>query len=347
MDNELFLKENSIDGGFLQSPDWQKFQESVGKETLSFEQENFYLKAFRHTLPIAGDYFFVPRGPIFSKNISNEELRGVMEKIIGGCEVKKAGWLRIEPQSQENFEKIKDVLGGKWYIEKSRKNHEPAQTIMLDLNKSEEEILSQMKPKTRYNIRLSGKKGVEIEVSRKPSEDIEIFYEISKETAKRDQISIHPFEYYRKMVTEIGNDKIKLYLAKHEGRVVSAIIVSFFGGVATYLHGASSNEHRNVMANYALQWESIKYAKKIGCKKYDFGGVMVENSKFEIRNSKQLQKNKNETQNIKWAGITRFKISFAPKEKIVDFPGCWDIVINKRRYFIYRFLQKIKDATRN
>lgn len=340
MDNELFLNENTIDGGFLQSSDWQKFQESVGKETLVFEQENFSLRAFRHSLSIVGDYFFVPRGPIFLKTISNEELRGVMEKIIGDCEVEKVGWLRIEPQSQENFEKIKDALGGKWHIEKSRKNHEPAQTIMLDLNKSEEEILSQMKPKTRYNIRLSEKKEVKVDVSENPIKDVEIFYEISKETAKRDQISIHPFEYYRKMVTEIGDDKIKLYLAKHGGKVVSAIIVSFFGGVATYLHGASSNENRNVMANYALQWESIKYAKKIGCKKYDFGGVMVENSKFEIKNSKQ-------TQNIKWAGITRFKISFAPKEKIVDFPGCWDIVISKRKYFIYRFLQKIKDATRN
>jgi lipid II:glycine glycyltransferase (peptidoglycan interpeptide bridge formation enzyme) len=109
--------------------------------------------------------------------------------------------------------------------------------------------------------------------------------------------------------------------------VIGAIIISFFGGMATYLHGASSNLHRNVMVNYAIQWRAIQDAKSHGCEKYDFGGIKITE-----------ENNKNS-----WQGITRFKLSFAPKEKIVDFPGCWDIVINKRRYFTYRALQYLKD----
>ncbi len=326
MNSEKFYQENSVDGGFLQSDHWRKFQESAGKKVLVFEQENFSLRAFKHSLSVVGDYFFVPRGPIFLKNISDEQLGEVMKKVISECENKKAGWLRIEPQSQSDLEGIENVLGGDFCIKKSKKNHEPAQTLILDLEKSEEKLLAEMKQKTRYNIRLAEKKGVQIEESENPEKDINIFYEISKKTAERDKISIHPFKYYQKMVTEINNEKIKLYLAKYDEKVIGAIVVSFFGGVATYLHGASSNIHRNVMANYVLQWEAIKYAKKLGCEKYDFGGLKIDESDKNL-----------------WKGITRFKISFAPKEKIVDFPGCWDIVINKRRYFTYRILQGVKD----
>jgi lipid II:glycine glycyltransferase (peptidoglycan interpeptide bridge formation enzyme) len=222
---------------------------------------------------------------------------------------------------------MKKVFGKKWCVKRSKKNHEPAQTLMLDLRKSEDEILAEMKQKTRYNIRLAEKRGVEIKESQNLEKDIEIFYEISRETAERDKISIHPFEYYQKMVTEINSEKIKLYLAKYENQVIGAIIIRFFGGMATYLHGASSNLHRNVMVNYAIQWRAIQDAKSHGCEKYDFGGIKITE-----------ENNKNS-----WQGITRFKLSFAPKEKIVDFPGCWDIVINKRRYFTYRALQYLKD----
>jgi hypothetical protein len=76
MDNEIFLKKNTVDGGFLQSEVWQKFQESVGKDAIVFDNENFKLRAFRHQLPIAGDYFFVPRVPIVAKEISEDELDG-------------------------------------------------------------------------------------------------------------------------------------------------------------------------------------------------------------------------------------------------------------------------------
>ena len=324
MDNKIFFKKNTIDGGFLQSEYWQKFQESVGKDALIFDEENFKLRAFRHSLPVARDYFFVPRGPVFSSEITDNNLKEILDKTITECKKRKAGWIRIEPQSRNDFEKIKKVLGKKWCMKKSKKNHEPAQALMLDLKKSEEELLADMKQKTRYNIRLAGKKGVQIRVSENPEKDVEMFYELSTETAERDGIGIHPLEYYREMVAGINSEHIKLYLAEHDGKVIGAIIVTFFGGVVTYLHGASSNAYRNVMANYLIQWVAIQDAKNQGYEKYDFGGINIK-------------------EDNSWQGITRFKLGFCPEGQIIDFPGCWDIVINKRRYFIYRVLQYFKD----
>jgi lipid II:glycine glycyltransferase (peptidoglycan interpeptide bridge formation enzyme) len=105
---------------------------------------------------------------------------------------------------------------------------------------------------------------------------------------------------------------------------VGAIILSFFGGVATYLHGASSDEHRNLMANYFLQWEAIKRAKEKGMKKYDFFGIAVELNRK------------------KWAGITRFKKGFCPDCEPIIFPGCYDLVLCPGKYFVYRILQFFK-----
>lgn len=327
MNNEIFLKSNTVDGGFLQSEHWQKFQESTGKEVLVFDEDNFKLRAFKHSLSIVGNYFFVPRGPIISENILDEELSKSLEQVIDNCEEKKAGWLRIEPQTEADLNKIKESINKKWTVKKSRKNHQPAQTTMLDLTKTEEELLAQMKQKTRYNIRLSEKRGVKIERSKNLAQDIETFYRLAEETAQRDKIVIHSFSYYKKMITEISEEKIRLYLAKYENEIIGAIIVSFFGGTAVYLHGASSDLHRNTMANYLLQWEAIKDAKKFDCEKYDFGGIKISD---EGNNS--------------WQGITKFKLGFSRSSNIVDFPGCWDIVIDKRKYFIYRFLQAFKDS---
>ena len=145
-----------------------------------------------------------------------------------------------------------------------------------------------------------------------------------KITARRDGITPHSESYYRQMFETIPAENLKLYVAEYGDKIIAANLVIFYGNTATYLHGASDNKSRNVMAPYFLQWRQIQYAKAAGCTRYDFGGV------------------KNDGDDKSWAGITRFKSGFSPGTLPVEFPGSYDIVIDPVRYNLYRLIQKAK-----
>ena len=142
--------------------------------------------------------------------------------------------------------------------------------------------------------------------------------------AARQGIVAHPEEYYRKMIETLPEEMLKIYVAEFEGKIIAANLVLFFENTATYLHGASSNDNRNVMAPFLLQWQAILEAKERGCTRYDFGGIKTVNS------------------DNSWEGITNFKLGFSPNTKSIEFPGSYDIIINPRKYAVYRGLQRAK-----
>jgi lipid II:glycine glycyltransferase (peptidoglycan interpeptide bridge formation enzyme) len=182
-----------------------------------------------------------------------------------------------------------------------------------------------MKPKTRYNIRLAERKGVKVRIS----EDAEALYSLLTKTAGRDKgYTPHPEDYYQKMLATLGpKDLVKIFVAEYQGQPLAAVLVSFFGEVAIYLHGGFDESQRNLMAPYLCQWEAIKYAKLKNCHYYDFWGVA-------------------ETDDPKdgWAGITRFKDGFGG-EKIV-LPGSYDLILNSFWYHIFSMVAKIKHIMR-
>jgi peptidoglycan pentaglycine glycine transferase (the first glycine) len=319
-----FIQQNSPDGGFLQSDEWRKFQEGVGRKTHDISSDNFCASIVEHKLPIVGKYLYVPRGPIYNLQftIYNQFsiLNDQIKKLIELAEKNNAGWIRIEPANEEILSAIKKNINYK--ITKAPHDMQPKEILVMDIAKSEEAILAGMKQKTRYNIRLAEKKDVEIIEDRKY---IDEFIELTKVMAKRQGIVAHPDEYYRKMLEAIPRDILKLYVAKYKNKVIAANLAIFFGNTCTYLHGASDDDYRNVMSPYLLQWKQIQDARIAGCKNYDFGGVKI--------NSKGGKS---------WEGVTRFKTGFAPNTKPVEFPGCRDIIINRVNYKIYRGLQNIK-----
>lgn len=163
---------------------------------------------------------------------------------------------------------------------------QPPDTVILDLSKPLEILLSEMKSKWRYNIKLAEKKGVAIkclEGENGAAEGIDIFYALYIETAKRDGIAIHSKEYYRDLIkrplvwkVKTQYDKpvsIRVYIALHETKPLASIITIFSGDEAVYLYGASSNEKRNLMPAYGLQWRAISDARLAGCTRYDFYGI--------------------------------------------------------------------------
>jgi peptidoglycan pentaglycine glycine transferase (the first glycine) len=332
-----FIQLNSPDGGFLQSEYWRKFQENVGREThtLNISDEDGELIAFasviEHTLPLVGKYFYVPRGPIINQKSKiknkndNVKIKIFSDDLLKLSKENNTGWIRIEPNSEEDLKLIEDNLPAGIKVRKSAVDIQSREILVMDISGSEEEILARMKQKTRYNIRLAEKRGVHVSHNTQNiTHNINEFLKLVKITAKRDGITAHPENYYRKMFETIPSDILKLYIAEYEGKVIVANLVLFFGNTATYMHGASDNEHRNVMAPYLLQWQQIVDAKKTGCERYDFGGIKI-----------GLADNS-------WSGITKFKTGFAPETKPVEFPGCYDIILNPIKYSLYRLLRKIK-----
>ena len=295
---------------FLQSKEWRKFQESVGRKTFLIDSNEIYASIIEHKLPIVGKYFYIPRGP---EKFSDEILKLAKEN--------KAGWIRFDPVNEEILNKIKtwtlDVQ-----VRKAPHDMQPREIFVINITKSEEELLANMKSKTRYNIKLAQKHGIKIS-NDKNKEHIDEFLRLVKIMAKRQGIAVHPDEYYRKMVENIPTENLKLYAAEYDGKIIAAIIAVFYNKTAAYLHGASDDKYKNLMAPYLLQWQAIKDAKAAGCEKYDFGGIKTGG-------------------NNSWAGITKFKLGFSPNTKLIEFPGSYDIIVNPIKYSAYRIIQKIK-----
>ncbi|EKE15986.1 MAG: methicillin resistance protein [uncultured bacterium] len=342
---EIFRRTSAREA-FLQSDEWRNFQEKFGQKTFCIDEKNgksnceenmFRASIISHRLPIVGEYFYVPRGPIFDdKNKNNleclENFRKSLQYLIWMARENGAGWVRIDPQNEKNFSLIKEAIKEiscdekNISLRKAPHNMQPGEIFEINIEKNEAELLSEMKTKTRYNIRLAEKKGVKIICSSQAagSDYVDDFLRLTKEMAKRNGIVTHPDQYYRKMIENLPEDMLKIYVAEFAGKIIAANLILFFGDSATYLHGASSDENREVMAPFLLQWKQILDAKERGCKTYDLGGV------------------KTNDKNNSWEGITRFKMGFSTKTEPIKFPGSYDIVINPYKYQLYRTLQKVR-----
>ena len=216
---------------------------------------------------------------------------------------------------------------------------QPPDTSIIDLTLSEDEILSNMHSKWRYNIRLSEKKGVVIHKYTRNdvnlSKKIDKFYELTKETNARDGNSSHSKSYYLDLISrsaknlESNNaeDKesplITLYIAEHDGEEIASIMTLFSKDEAIYLYGASSNHKRNLMPNHLLQWTAIKDAKNYGSKCYDFYGMSPEG--------------KDEKHPMH--GLYMFKSNFGGQN--IHRTGSWDVP-TKWIYFPYSFAEKLR-----
>ncbi|MDD5083833.1 MAG: peptidoglycan bridge formation glycyltransferase FemA/FemB family protein [Candidatus Moranbacteria bacterium] len=322
-----FLQEHIADGGFLQSQEWMGFQECLGRRTFHFEGEGCFANVIEHTLPWVGKYWYIPRGPVIaSDKYEDIGVARFLEDISRKARQERIGWIRIEPADEAMMRvwaEVSDVG-----VRKTAHDVQPKEILVMPIDGDEKGILADMKPKTRYNIRLAQKKGVRVFVSRE-QQHIDAFCDLVEITAKRDGIVPHPRSHYQKMLQMIPDDTLKLYLAEYEGKIVAANLVVFFGTYATYLHGASGNEYREVMAPSLLQWHQIQDAKKHGCLRYDFGGVKTKGTEND------------------WSGITRFKQGFTPRQETTHFLGSYDVLIAKNQYRLYRILQGLKRLSRN
>jgi lipid II:glycine glycyltransferase (peptidoglycan interpeptide bridge formation enzyme) len=143
---------------------------------------------------------------------------------------------------------------------------------MIDLTQEEDDLLDHMKAKTRYNLRLTNRRGVRVRLG--TDIDLAAFYRLYAETSQRDGFLIRPAAYYLDVWTQfLCAGRALLLLAEVEDEPIAGLILFHFAQTAWYMYGASSDQHRNLMPNYLLQWEAIRLAKQLGCTQYDMWGA--------------------------------------------------------------------------
>lgn len=285
-----------------QHPSWDTFQQSNGSRTWRFENAGAQAIVIKHSLPFNLCWLEVPRGPLFE---DEESLQKILEDIRHVAEQEKAIFVRMS-----SYEKLPLNLSDTEF------DRHPQTSLIIDLSQSEEEILAQMKPKGRYNIKVADKHDVKVEISG----DIDTFYHLLKKTGERDDFGIHNIEYYQNLLGAMGQNA-QLLMARYEDRVVAGGIFVYLDEWGIYYYGASDHHYRKVMAPYLLQWEAIKEAKKRGCKYYDFLGIAPEGAV-----------------NHRWAGVTQFKMKFGGE--VLDYPKAKDLVLRPFWYFLYKLAKK-------
>ncbi len=280
----------------------------------------------RPRIPVAVAY--VPKGPILDWSDA-----GLAEVVLAGLEAqaRAAGaiFVKVDPDVRGDTKVGQAVIATLtrrgW--RRSVENIQYRNTVISDLTPSEEELLAAMKPKWRYNIRLAERRGVVVRSG--TATDLPAFYAMYAETGGRDGFLVRPFDYYRAIWARFLADGLgHLLLAEVEGAAVAGLILFRFGPTAWYFYGASTAQGRELMPNHALQWAALRWAKAVGCTRYDWWGAPD-----TLDESDPM-----------W-GVFRFKQGFGGE--FTPWIGAWDYPTSRVGYWAYTVaMPKVLDAMR-
>lgn len=320
-------------GSFLQTTNWARLKNRFGwtshriwlrlDDELVAGAQIIYRSAALGLVKFA----YIPHGPLVDWD-DEEQARVLFNQIDQSVYQRGATILKIEPLLwQEDWPPARwQAICDRHDLRLNTDTIQPPNTIMVDLRPSLDEILAAMKQKTRYNIRLADRKGVS--VRRGTEKDLPVFNRLIQITGQRDGFGVHSPAYYQAAYEIFApDDQVGLFVAEYKERPLAAIMVFVLGETAVYLTGASSNEERQRMPNYAVQWAAIEWAKEKGCTQYDLWGIpdAPEN---------QLEANFTERSDGLW-GVYRFKRGFGGR--VQRTVGAADRVYNDLVYKLYQW----------
>ena len=296
--DKIVIEHGPRSGAFLQSWEWGEFQKTEGRRVLRIISDNLQSVAqcIEHPVRFGWYGFDLPRGLVRNGDILTAAIKDARRT--------KAIFLHVEFST--TYATTASLPVEKYPVS----NRQPSQTLLLDLSKTENDLLAAMHEKTRYNIRLAERKGVVVSFEN----DTAVFSNLLKQTTPRDEFSPHQNTHYKLLLQNLvsGACQAKLMVARYENKPLAAMIIICFGNTVTYLHGASSNEQRAVMAPHLLQWRAIQDAKRHGFGWYDFWGIDEQ----------------------RWPGVTRFKLGFGGERE--SYPDAFDLPLRPFWYKMYR-----------
>ena len=296
----------------------------------------------RNTFAARLSILYAPKGPLL--DWSNEVLRNrVLNDLQSFAKKQGAIFLKMDPDVvlgtgvPDGVDNITDNGGQTVMSDLKRRGWgyssdqiQFKNTVLVDLSRTEEELLARMKQKTRYNIRLAEKKGLSVRVG--TSEDLPMLYKMYAETSVRDGFVIRDEGYYKtvwKIFMNSNEPTCEPLIAEVNGEPVAAIFVFYFASRAYYVYGMSRDAHREKMPAYLLQWEAMKRTKAKGCSGYDLWGAP------DVFNESDSM----------W-GVYRFKEGLGGK--VIRTLGAWDYAPNRLWYNVYsEIIPRLLDAMRS
>jgi lipid II:glycine glycyltransferase (peptidoglycan interpeptide bridge formation enzyme) len=310
----------------LQSWGWGEFRKKTGVEVerIGFFDEGKLVSAaqvFFHPIPvIGGTAGYFPKGPMSD----DEQLSAILQ--IGKRH--NALFVKMEPNVAQPvggvsaFDEIKKFL-----VSQNAKPGRPLftkYTFQLDLHPSEEKLFAQLSSKTRYNVNLAFKKGVQI-FENTTEQGMERHIEILAETTQRQAFYAHSPEYFRTMWQTLGNTgMLRIFEATYDNQVLVSWIMFIFNGVLYYPYGASRNIYRELMPSNLMMWEMIKFGQANHCRMFDMWG--------------SLGPEPNEKD--PWFGFHRFKKGFGGQ--LMEFIGTYDLIVNAPMYPFFRIAEELR-----
>lgn len=305
---------SKIEANFLHSWNWGEFHKNLGKAVLRvgfYQGENLVgvmlciIEKAKRAI-----YLTAPGGPLI--DWGDQKLIDIFRKTVielaneYGC-----SFIRVRPQILENEKN--DNLFARMGFKKAPMHLHAELTRQLDLTKSEDQLLSEMRKTTRYEIKQAIKLNIKVNTSKNPA-DIDQFYVLQKETAKRQ----HFVEFDKRFLKEqfnvfVKNNQVLLYTSFLGDKKLAQAFVIFYGEEADYHYGASTIDGRKYPGAYLIQWQAIKEAKKRGMKRYNLWGVSPEG----------------ET-NHRFYGVSVFKRGFGGED--VEYLHARDLIVNPISY---------------
>jgi lipid II:glycine glycyltransferase (peptidoglycan interpeptide bridge formation enzyme) len=299
-------------GHLLQSWEWGAFKERHGWTVRRARVESaaglgLAQVLFRRKGPLSVGY--LPRGPALLPAGAAAplfaELRTALDAI---CRHERAVSLIVEldgpPGLVGTYRQHGFVRGPRPF--------QPARTVKVPLG-SDETLLAQMHPKTRYNVRLANRRGVEVVRAGADADSLGAFYALLRDTAERNEFGIHDRRYYDDFMTTFGERALMLF-GMVEGQLAAGLIAARCGAEAVYMYGGSSTEHRAHGAAFLLQFEAMRWAREHGCLRYDLWGIPERDPRPEDLEGGRMPGTHGED----WRGLYNFKVRFGGE--IVDYP---------------------------
>lgn len=311
-------KYNKLVTHVMQSWQWGQFRESLGTKVLRYGlYEKGQLKtAFQltiHKIPFLNKYVgYLPKGPFPGKNLAI-----ALKKI---AQENNCAFIKLEPDIEVRADRDFAVSHS---FHPSPKPLFTKYNFLLDLTKSEAELMKNLHQKTRYNIRVAQKHGVKVE-ERSDDEALEIYLKLYFETTQRQNYQGHNPNYHRAVWQQLKKEKMARFLiAFYQNKPLTAWMLINFKNTLYYPYGGSDREHPEVMANNLVAWEAIKLGKKLKLKKFDLWGALGPNA----------------NQSDPWYGFHRFKLGYGGQLK--EYLGTFDLVLDWPIYLVFTFVDKL------
>lgn len=246
----------------------------------------------------------------------------VIDFLYSWAKKNKVFFVKMEPYV-ENDQDTRNKLQTNPKIQRSTHQLFPDWTMILDITKPEDQLLKEMKSKTRYNIRLAEKKGVTVR-EETTEKGFEIFAKLYFETMRRQKYFGHNYTYHKGVFDNLKKKMVHVLIASYQNQPMAGYELFLFKDGAYYPYGGSSLENKNIMAPNLLMWEAIKFAKNRGAKYFDMWGASSPDAPVSDI----------------YAGFTRFKEGYGAR--YLEMLGSYDLVVNPLLYKLYSFAHRAR-----